>query len=81
MNQDVNGNMELFWKEVIQKEYVEDICNIDSQEQVEVHVCKFDWVQRGNCFGGEKIRRTEVEVRVRKLKNGRNHRIADKMQK
>ena len=28
-------------------------------------------VQRGNCFGGELIRKTEIEVRVRKLKNGK----------
>ena len=30
----------------------------------------FDGVQRGNYFGGELIRRTELEVRVGKLKNG-----------
>ena len=28
-------------------------------------------VRRGNYFGGEPIRRTEVEVRVGKLKNGK----------
>ena len=36
-----------------------------------VHVCGFDCVQRGNYFGGEPIRRTEVEVKVGKLKNGK----------
>ena len=29
------------------------------------------WLQRGNYFGGEPIRRTEVEVKVGKLKNGK----------
>ena len=28
-------------------------------------------VQRGNYFGGEPIRRTEVDIRVGKLKNGK----------
>ena len=30
-------------------------------------MCAFDGVQRGNYYGGEQIRRTEVEARVRKL--------------
>ena len=34
-------------------------------------MCGFDGVRRGNYFGGEPIRRTEVEVRVGKLKNGK----------
>ena len=34
-------------------------------------MCGFDGVQRGNYFGGEAIRRMEVEVRVVKLKNGK----------
>ena len=33
--------------------------------------CGFDGVQRGNYFRGEPIRRTEVEVRVEKLMNGK----------
>ena len=33
-------------------------------------MCGFDCVQRGNYFRGEPIK-TEVEVRVRKLKNGK----------
>ena len=31
----------------------------------------FDGVQMGNYFGGEPIKRTEVEEKVRKLKNGK----------
>ena len=34
-------------------------------------MCCFDEIQGGNCFGGEPIGRTEVEVRVGKLKNGK----------
>ena len=34
-------------------------------------MCGFDGVQGGNYFEGEPIRRTEVEVRVGKLKNGK----------
>ena len=33
-------------------------------------MCGFDGVQKRNYFRGEPIRRTEVEVRVGKLKNG-----------
>ena len=32
-------------------------------------MCGFDWIQKGNYFGGEPIGRAVVEVRVRKLKN------------
>ena len=35
-------------------------------------MCDFGGVQRGNYFGGGKIRRTEIDVRVRKLKNGKD---------
>ena len=35
-------------------------------------MCGFDGVLRGNYFGGEPIRRTEVEVRVGKFKNGKD---------
>ena len=34
-------------------------------------MCGFDGVQRGNYFRGELIRRTEVEVRVEKIKSGK----------
>ena len=50
----------------IWKEYFEDLYNIDTQEQVEVHMCSFDGIQRGN-FGGELTERAEVEVKVEKL--------------
>ena len=33
------------------------------------YIYGFNGVQRGNNFGGEPIRRTEVEIRVGKLKN------------
>ena len=99
MNQDVNGNRKLLWKEVskanggkvensnrikdgnrrlaledakvrrIWKKYYEHLYNIDTQEQVEVHIFDFDWVRRSTYFGGEPIKRAEVEVRVGNLKN------------
>ena len=34
-------------------------------------MCCFDGIRRGNYFGGVLIGRTEVEVRVGKLKNGK----------
>ena len=46
------------------KEYFEDLYNLDTQEQVPVHMCVIYGFRRGNYFGGEPIRRTEVEVRV-----------------
>ena len=33
--------------------------NIDTQEQVAVHMLGFDGIQRGNYFGGESIGRGE----------------------
>ena len=45
----------------ILEQYDEDTCNIDTQEQVAVHMCGFDGVRKGNYFGGEPIRRTEEE--------------------
>ena len=45
--------------------------NIYIQEQVAVLMCGFDGIQRGNYLGGNPIGRAEVEVRVRKLKNGK----------
>ena len=44
---------------------------MDTQEQVAVHRCCFDGIQRGNYFEGDLIGRVEVEVRVSKLKNGK----------
>ena len=34
-------------------------------------MCGYDGVRRRNCFGGEPIRKIEVEERVKKLKNGK----------
>ena len=42
---------------------------IETQEQVAVHMCNFDGVQRSKYFGGNSIRKTEVEVRVEIFKN------------
>ena len=50
----------------IWKEYFEVLYNINTQEQVAVYMGSLDGVRRGNYFGGEAIKRTEVEVRVRK---------------
>ena len=55
----------------IGKEYFEDLYDIDTQEEVAVHMCGFDAIRRGNYFGGEPVGRAEVEVRVDKLKNGK----------
>ena len=54
----------------IWKEYFEDLYDIDTQEDVAIHMCGFDGIQRGNYFGVEPIGRAEVEVRVGKIKNG-----------
>ena len=66
-----DGNRRLVLEEAevrrIWKEYYEDLYNIDIQEQVAIHMCGFNGIRRGNYFGGELTRRTEVEVRVRKL--------------
>ena len=51
----------------IWKNYFEDLYNLDTQKQVRMG--GFDSVRRGNYFGGKLIRRTEVDVRVAKLKN------------
>ena len=70
---DGNGRLVLKETEVrrIWKEYYEDLDNIDTQEQVAAHMWGFDGVRRGNYFGRDPIRRTEVEVRVEKLNNGK----------
>ena len=68
---DGNGRLALEEVEVrrIWKEYFEDLYNIDTQEQVAVHMWGFDGVRRGIYFREEPIRTTEVEVRMWKLKN------------
>ena len=42
-------------------------------------MCGFNGVRRGNFFGGEPIRRTEVEVRVGKLKSRKAVRKGDRV--
>ena len=68
---DGNGKLAQEEDEVrkIWKDYLEDLYDIDTHEQVAVHMCGFDGIRRGNYFGGEPIGRAEVEVRVGKLKN------------
>ena len=56
----------------IWKTYFEDLYNIDTQEEVAVHMRGFDGIQRGSYFGGELIGRAEVKLRVCKLKNGKS---------
>ena len=34
-------------------------------------MCGYDWIRRGNYFGGELIKKIEVEEKVKKLKNGK----------
>ena len=53
------------------RKYFENLYNIDTLEQVAVHMCGFDGVRKGNYFGGEPVGTAEVEVRVGKLKNGK----------
>ena len=53
------------------KAYFEDLYNIDTQEQLTVHMGSFDGIRRGNYFGRETFGRAEVEVRVGKLKNSK----------
>ena len=49
----------------------EDLYNTGTLEQIVIYMYIFDSVQTGCYFGGEKVRKTEVEVRVGKLKNGK----------
>ena len=55
----------------IWKAYFHDLYNIYTQEQIIIQMCNFYGVQRGNYFGGEPIKRAEVELRVGKIKNGK----------
>ena len=45
------------------------IIQIIDNEQVAVHMCGFNGIDRGNYYGGELNGRTEVKVRVEELKN------------
>ena len=82
---DENGRLALGEEEIqrISKAYFEDMYNVDTQEQVEVHRCGFDGIWRGKYFKGEPVGRPEVEVRVGKLKNekaaGKNEPIREMM--
>ena len=71
-----DGNRRFALEEVevqsIWKDYIQNLYYTDTQEQVVVHMCGFDRVWRGNYFRGELIRRTEVEIKVEKLKNGKD---------
>ena len=49
-----------------------DLYNVDTKEEVVVHMCGCDGARRGNYFGGEPIRKIKVEERVKKLKNGKD---------
>ena len=94
MNEDMNGNRKLFWREVsnakggkvescsrvkdgngrlvqgedevrkIWKSYFGDLYNIDTREEVAVHIRGLHEIRRGEPIG-----RAEVELRVSKLKN------------
>ena len=48
---------------------LENLYNLNTQKQILAHTCGFDGIMRNNYIGGELVRRTEVEVRVGKLKN------------
>ena len=56
----------------IWKEYFENLYNIDIHEQVAVHMCGFNGIQRGNYYGEEPIGRAKVKVRLGKLKSGKS---------
>ena len=47
-----NGRLPLGKDEVqrIWEDYFEYLCNIDTEEQLAVHMCSFNGVQRGNYF-------------------------------
>ena len=57
----------LIWK------YFEDLHNMDTQEEIAVHICGFDDVQRRDYIEGEPSRKAEVEAIIKKLlKNGKS---------
>ena len=60
---DENGRLPQGEEDVrrIWKEYLEDLFNVDTQEQVAVHMCGFDGIRRGNYL--EPSGRSEVEVK------------------
>ena len=54
---------------------MKDLYNIDIQEQVTVHMCSFDGDRTSKYFEGQTASRTEVEVRLESLKNGKSIRL------
>ena len=55
----------------IWKQYFQDLYNVDTQDQVENHLCGFVRGSKRQLLLGEPIKRTEVKVRAGKLKNGK----------
>ena len=62
---------------MIWNDYFKDLYNIDTKEQVAFHMFVFDGIRRGNYFGGEPIGRAEVEMKIGKLKNGKDEIIGE----
>ena len=61
--------------------YFKDLYNVDTQEQVGVHMCGYDGVRRGNYFEGEPIRKTEVEEKVKSGKAASKDEVTEEMVK
>ena len=62
---ELQQNKKWKWEDEVRriwKKYLEVLYNIDTQEQVSVHICGFDGIQRGSYFGGEPIGRAEIEA-------------------
>ena len=53
------------------KDYFENLYDTDTQEQVAFYMYSVEGIQKVNQFKENPIRKTEVEVRVGKLKNGK----------
>ena len=51
------------------KDCFEYLYNMKAEKQAAVDVCSFDVSRRGSPFGGEPAVRTEVNVRVKKLRS------------
>ena len=50
----------------IWKKYFKVLYNMVTQKDVAVHIYGFDGIRRGNYFGGEQVRKIEVEEGVKK---------------
>ena len=64
---DKSGRLALEEDEVrkIWRDYFVDFHNMETKEQVAVHMFGIDGVQRDNKFGGEPITKTKLEPKVR----------------